>query len=893
MRTFAALWACALLGCDLQPAARPEDYSFPLFSATLPSGLQILLEEDHRAPIAGVVWVVAAGSAQDPPGREGLAHLVEHLVFAAKHDGKVEAFNHLADLGVGSLNGFTDFDSTVYHAYAAKAAIAELTAFELSRMLDPLAGVDDAMLRREIAVVSNELLLRTESSDTLRFFPPLLLQVFPRGHPYRHGPGGTLESVATITLADVRAFVAKHYVPEKLTLMLSGDISDRESDALLGLVPARLAGDKTRPVVRQKDGAVRREIALAPPSEMTRHEAHIPAPELWLAWALPGGIGPDDVAADFAAYLSEWRFNDAFFVARNPDVAAVDAMHVSGKEAGAIVVRAQLYRGVEPVATARQIAVVMESVTNPDRRRLRAAKIIRNEYAARNIFNVDAPDHRAVAVAQLAAWTGDPGYLFSELRTYAGLDVDAAFDRVRPYLRASDAHVALVEPAGGAKAAAPAVQRPLIDVANGSRPRTDAELRGLRATAVLAGRREETLENGLQIVVLPRRGVPVVTVKMAFHGGDSGPPVAAALAPWARRYIARGEMHFTYVADAHKDRHADLETYRTPPSNLGWMLDAIAELGAATPDEWPTTWVEAATTQLRARFGKPREQARAAFERRLFGAHPFSASAALREAKLDDGNRKAIRAWLETSRVGGNALLVIAGDVDGEAALARARLAFSRWPKGAALPVPPPLAETPLDAAADAVIAYDDGARQVQVRLGCAFPALGGVFALEVVRAVLAGEAKSRVRQREGAAYDVSAGAQLLRGGIGLIEAETNVRSAELAAALGSLLSVWRTERVSADVLSDAKWRLLRTLPFRGASSSGLAALTAAVWARGGQLSEVDDAASAIIALTPADIEATLTACRARTVLSLVGDRAAIRTGYEAAFHRDPPAPVP
>ena len=81
--------ACA---CGASPPPRAlvmRDVSFPLRDMRFPSGLRVIVEEDHRSPVVGVLTLVGAGSTSDPPGKEGLAHYVEHLSFRARRDGAV------------------------------------------------------------------------------------------------------------------------------------------------------------------------------------------------------------------------------------------------------------------------------------------------------------------------------------------------------------------------------------------------------------------------------------------------------------------------------------------------------------------------------------------------------------------------------------------------------------------------------------------------------------------------------------------------------------------------------------------------------------------------------------------------------------------------------------
>src|SRR5215470_2950221 len=108
---FALRWrqagaALALLGlatsaCRHLPAPGERTVppiSFKVFPYLLPSGLRVVLQEDHSAPLVAVVTVVGVGTADDPAGKEGLAHLVEHLTFEARPNGSTRRWDQLEDL---------------------------------------------------------------------------------------------------------------------------------------------------------------------------------------------------------------------------------------------------------------------------------------------------------------------------------------------------------------------------------------------------------------------------------------------------------------------------------------------------------------------------------------------------------------------------------------------------------------------------------------------------------------------------------------------------------------------------------------------------------------------------------------------------------------------------
>src|SRR5215831_13632503 len=122
---------------------------FAMQDFVLPSGLRILVQEDHSAPIVVVVNVVGAGHVHDPPGREGTAHLLEHLSFRARRDGGATHWSMLERVGAGEFNASTQADVTTYYAAGAREVLPELLRLESARIADPLQGVDEAAFATE------------------------------------------------------------------------------------------------------------------------------------------------------------------------------------------------------------------------------------------------------------------------------------------------------------------------------------------------------------------------------------------------------------------------------------------------------------------------------------------------------------------------------------------------------------------------------------------------------------------------------------------------------------------------------------------------------------------------------------------------------------------------
>src|SRR5262245_40625818 len=100
-------------------------FAFDLWDVHCPSGLRVIFERAPGSRVAGVTTVVGAGSHQDPPGREGLAHLVEHLTFRAHGPGAAPMRVRLWEMGA-SYNADTRFDATTYHAVLPRDNLPQL-----------------------------------------------------------------------------------------------------------------------------------------------------------------------------------------------------------------------------------------------------------------------------------------------------------------------------------------------------------------------------------------------------------------------------------------------------------------------------------------------------------------------------------------------------------------------------------------------------------------------------------------------------------------------------------------------------------------------------------------------------------------------------------------------
>jgi predicted Zn-dependent peptidase len=247
---------------------------------TLPNGVRVFLERDPQSPVVSIGWLVPAGRASDPQGKTGLAHLTEHLVFEAPRQGGLNAIEFFDRSGV-EFRGETDSAATRFSVTVHRERFAELLAFELERMANPLTTLGQESVRREIRI------LREESAsmhprwrqDAMN---SLLRALYPRGMPLIVEDNG--ESLDSLTIDDARQFVSRHYRPETMQLFVIGDFSWEEARLRFG----RLGRMSSTDTGRSRNLA---STASPPPGQrsitLIQRPGFVAENVLKIAWPLP------------------------------------------------------------------------------------------------------------------------------------------------------------------------------------------------------------------------------------------------------------------------------------------------------------------------------------------------------------------------------------------------------------------------------------------------------------------------------------------------------------------------------------------------------------------------------------------------------------------------------
>ena len=204
--------------------AEPEVSTFEL-----ENGLRGVVIEDHRAPVVtNMVWY-RVGAADEPWGKSGIAHFLEHLMFKGTDEIPDAAFSKIVAANGGQDNAFTSRDYTGYYQRIAADRLDLVMKMEADRMRD--LRITDAQVLPERDVILEERSQRTENDPGALFGEQRDAAMY-LNHPYGIPIIGWRHEVETLGREDVFEFYQDHYAPDNAILIVAGDVTPDEVRAL-------------------------------------------------------------------------------------------------------------------------------------------------------------------------------------------------------------------------------------------------------------------------------------------------------------------------------------------------------------------------------------------------------------------------------------------------------------------------------------------------------------------------------------------------------------------------------------------------------------------------------------------------------------------------------------
>lgn len=399
------LVALALLVAS--PALAEMTYGEQVVERTLDNGFEMILLEDHKAPVAVIQVWYRVGARNEIPGTTGLSHMLEHMMFKGTEKNGPGEYSRIIARNGGDENAFTSDDGTTYFAKIASDRIDVELELEADRMRNLI--LNEELFEPERQVVMEERRMRVDDQPISYLFETLNAATFLE-HPYRQPVIGWGSDIEGWKLADLQRQYDQYYQPNNAFLVAVGDFDAeklaKRAEELFGAIPR----GPDAPAVRAHEQAPRGPVRVT-----VRRPAKLPF--LAIHYRVPNLNHPDSSALEvLEVLLSSGKSSRMYRQLVEEDRVALDAGASYARTAiddKTFSLTAQAQPGVEPKTLEAALLTQIEAIQQapPRAEELARAKAqIESSY----IFSQDSMFYRAMILGtyELAGdWRKTDDYL--------------------------------------------------------------------------------------------------------------------------------------------------------------------------------------------------------------------------------------------------------------------------------------------------------------------------------------------------------------------------------------------------------------------------------------------------------------------------------------------------
>lgn len=536
-----------LASAETPPAAPPIPYT----RYTLDNGLTLIVHEDHKAPIVAVnVWY-HVGSKNEKPGRTGLAHLFEHLMFNGSEHFKDEWFRSTEKVGATDLNGTTSDDRTNYFQNVPKDALDYMLWLESDRMGHFLGVLTQEKLDEQRGVVQNE--KRQGDNQPYRVAFKLITEnAWPKGHPYSWEVIGSMEDLNAVTLEDAKTWFKTYYGAANATLVIAGDV---KADEVLQKVKRAFGNIPSGPPLARQSSW----IAKRSGTHRQRAHDHVPAARIYKVWNIPGYGSQTATHLEMAASILGDGQNSRLYqrlVCVDKTATSVSVVADQSEIAGLffIIATAQEDRHIPQINAAIDEELARFISDGPKREELARVKTQAEACFIQGLERIGGFGGKSDLLARNSVYLNDPGYYIVQQDDIRSARASQIREAASTWL--SDGEYQLtIEPYPKFRGETNVFDRTTVTV-----PRLEPMAHFPEITRA-------KLRNGLQVVLAPRAGVPMVKMSLLAPRGATSDPVGGA-----------GTARLTMNLLTESTRHHNAERLAARLALLGASISASAAL---------------------------------------------------------------------------------------------------------------------------------------------------------------------------------------------------------------------------------------------------------------------------------------------------------------------------
>lgn len=738
----------------------------------LDNGLEVILVRDTTAPTVAVDIWFRVGSANDPAGKSGFAHLFEHLMFEGSPHVPSGTMDQLLERVGGSSNAYVNTDYTAYYDTVPSHQLPLALWIEADRLGG--LNVTQESLDNQRAIVIEEL-QRSYDNRPYGSAVKALITVPYSYEPYKRPAIGNIAEVNSAQIGDVFDFHRRYYLPNNATLVVAGDINLEATRALIETLFA--------PIPRGDDPAALPEFVPVDQAEaeyITIEDPFINLPALLVAYEIPPLVHEDYPPLNVLSRVLS--VGDSSRLAKRlvdtGKALQADAWIFDNRGPGLFSFILVANVGVDlaelETASYEELQKIIDEGVPQDE----LDKVIAG-IRSRSILGLETALGLAESVQSANYYFGDPNAIYSGIDRYKAVTSEDIQRVARQYLEENDRHVFNVVETD---AEAPPPVEPFADedaeavapdyrhVIEQDEPPPPLDSNEFSFPAIT----ENVMDNGLEVVVIEQPNMPIISLDVFLAGGSTAAPQSLpGLASITGSLITRGtktrsaqdiagaiEQVGGVVGSGGGSDSLDLGVFALiEDKDLAFDLLADMTLNA----DFPESEIERERAQrisaLEANLAQPSYVAGRSFARLLYEGHPYGNAVTFES--LEAITRDDIVAFYDSRRQPNNAVLIIAGAITTEEGLAYAEQHFADW-EGAAEGVAYP---TLPDHSGQQILLVDrPGSTQanfIMGNIGIQGASLD-YFPARVMNHVLGGTFSSRlvqnIREEKGYTYSIGSG---------------------------------------------------------------------------------------------------------------------------------------
>ncbi len=848
----------------------------PVLKAKLDNGIRLVVIPDKTTQLVQVDVRYEVGSNEDPEGKAGLAHLVEHMMFQHRFgsdktpiERRQPTFQLLPQIAT-FFNAYTIWDKTHYFLQAPKEKLETLLQLEAARLNTGCKLIPQEQFEREREVVRAEIRGSLENPESLMVYEALRM-TYPEGHPYHEMTGGDDQQLSTITMDDVCKFMAEYYVPSRAIVIVTGNADQVKVGKMVNYYFGSLKSGKPAPRLAVTPITIRKKRVVKQ-FDMDRTIVNI-------LWALPQHNTAEYENAWFMQFIFSNVVNG---MADEYDIcSAVGSTELGGALAPAMWAGFEVHKG----KTAKQCLDFIWKAARQTHRyfetgNYKQEEISRAQAKAQFVTSMEDISARAEFVADAVQFdkriefTGEDNYFYKKLDSIDKLNIGKFKSFVKRTLDPNKAIVFIAEASKDGKrrdtrsnlkfSAKTHTQKPdpVIDPATANIP-----LPAPKQNSILASAERYTLSNGMHIILLPYEGMPIVQANLLFKTGSVFEPESkAGLADMATNlYIPRGGSAMR-AADIRVFSSGSMSATNFSARGINIYLREIIEGIERTVKVGTISQkaIEKYRKKFKDQFSRPRYQRNWIYgltqEAAIYGEkHPYVTKGAPTPKTLAKFGRDDALSFGRKHYSAKNATLIVAGNFDVARAKSVISNSFGDWSGGRADNI------SELDAKPQGrqVIGVIGETGQSQMQISIAYPAPAGKdkdYAARIVLASMLNGRMGRVRSELGSTYGVRAGLRT-RVGPGFY----SIRGAVDATRAGESLKFMREKiaelRQGIDFnryFVTARKSILSSLLAESTDSRSLAGRLTNLAIYDQTPAAYDELARAVASLKPADVKAVM-----------------------------------